>query len=116
MTPITSGMQQAGWAVVNPNGTFTLWHDRPGEVGERQKVVPAYIEVVPSASEGRSGEPVAWIVHADYPFVTMDPPIEGGLPRTPLYRQAHSAREPVEYICKCGVRVSPHRCSTGTDF
>ena len=23
---------------------------------------------------------------------------------------------PNEYICKCGVRVTPHRCSTGTDF
>lgn len=21
-----------------------------------------------------------------------------------------------EYICKCGIRVTPHRCSTGTDF
>ena len=21
-----------------------------------------------------------------------------------------------EYICKCGVRVEPHRCATGTDF
>jgi hypothetical protein len=21
-----------------------------------------------------------------------------------------------EYICKCGVRVVPHRCQTGTDF
>jgi hypothetical protein len=31
-------------------------------------------------------KPVAWIVHAEYPFVTMDPPMEGGLPRTPLYK------------------------------
>ena len=31
-------------------------------------------------------EPAAWIVHATNPWVTMDPPIEGGLPRTPLYR------------------------------
>ena len=30
--------------------------------------------------------PTAWIVHATNPWVTMDPPIEGGLPRTPLYR------------------------------
>lgn len=21
-----------------------------------------------------------------------------------------------EYICKCGVRVEPHRCATGTEF
>jgi len=21
-----------------------------------------------------------------------------------------------EYICKCGVRVTPHRCQTGTEF
>lgn len=27
----------------------------------------------------------AWIVHADYPFVTMDPAPEGGLPRTELF-------------------------------
>lgn len=38
---------------------------------------------VPSAKG--AGVPVAWIVHADHPFVTMDGPIEGGLPRTPLY-------------------------------
>ena len=31
-------------------------------------------------------EPSAWIVHAKYPWVTMDPPIKGGLRRTPLYR------------------------------
>lgn len=24
--------------------------------------------------------------------------------------------KPTEYICKCGVRVTPHRCSEGTDF
>ena len=31
-------------------------------------------------------EPVAWIVHAKHPWVTMDPPMKGGLPRTPLYK------------------------------
>ena len=31
-------------------------------------------------------EPVAWIVHAECPWVTMDPPMMGGLPRTPLYK------------------------------
>ena len=31
-------------------------------------------------------EPVAWIVHAQFPYVTMDPPMKGGLPRTPLYK------------------------------
>ena len=31
-------------------------------------------------------EPAAWIAHAQFPYVTMDPPVKGGLPRTPLYK------------------------------
>ena len=27
-----------------------------------------------------------------------------------------SATQESEYICKCGIRVVPHRCQTGTDF
>ena len=27
-----------------------------------------------------------------------------------------SAAPASEYICKCGVRVEPHRCATGTEF
>lgn len=35
-----------------------------------------------------------------------------------LQHRRNAARADVqgEYICKCGVRVEPHRCATGTDF
>lgn len=70
---------------------------------EKQKVIEA-LEDYSSRAQGRAAqeradealaimrgdistrEPVAWIVHATNPWVTMDPPIEGGLPRTPLYQ------------------------------
>lgn len=29
---------------------------------------------------------------------------------------ALAARADNEYICKCGVRVTPHRCRTGEEF
>lgn len=31
-------------------------------------------------------QPAAWIVNTEFPFATMDPPIEGGTHRTPLYK------------------------------
>ena len=31
-------------------------------------------------------------------------------------RDAALSRQPSEYICKCGLRVVPHRCSTAEDF
>lgn len=38
-------------------------------------------------------KPTAWLVHAQYPFVTMDPPIEGGLPRTELFTREQVATD-----------------------
>jgi len=31
-------------------------------------------------------------------------------------KRLQSATPASEYICKCGIRVVPHRCQTGTDF
>jgi hypothetical protein len=63
----------------------------PGTHEVVQAAVDAAQEVFPdiamALSEEAQPEPVCWLVHADPPYPDMYPPIEGGLPRTPLYAQ-----------------------------
>jgi hypothetical protein len=50
--------------------------------------------------------------------------VKGGVKETVMGEICLAVREELaasadvqgEYICKCGVRVEPHRCATGTEF
>lgn len=45
-----STTRQMGWAIVQPNGTFNLWHDKPKDPGPRGKLVPLYAAPLPSTT------------------------------------------------------------------
>lgn len=55
---------------------------------QREALYNAYLKGKAAVPEALEPEPVAWIVHADHPWVTMLPPVEGGMPRTPLYKRS----------------------------
>ena len=53
--------------------------------------------------------------HYDKPYEYLLERIKD-LERELAAAQAEIAMLKNEYICKCGLRVSPHRCKTGEEF
>jgi hypothetical protein len=53
-------------------------------VDEIRAYLRHYADIAPRWQAVLDAEPVAWLVHAEYPYPLPDGPIEGGLPRSPL--------------------------------
>lgn len=68
---------------------------------------PDLVKLLDEAMDGGLVEPV--------PYIRLSRVFVAEL-RLALSAATSSATERNEYICKCGVRVTPHKCSTGTDF